>query len=196
LDMQSNVLHARLDLHWFLVIELCWQHRFLQSRILLFRTTFIQLCQDAVSKPNEGSPNVSTDSEFDVDTFFMTRGAASCVASARELLKLIHRTYLSASSDAWWYNVYCKLTFILDTLALWLIIYSGNRCAHSGNGCQTGTTLPPPKANCNRLKPWGKLGPMPQHLVKDECLWAGTAAVPRKPGVHATKDLTFRAVYC
>ncbi|KAN0112207.1 Fungal specific transcription factor domain containing protein [Hyaloscypha variabilis] len=90
LDMQSNALHAR----------------FLQSRILLFRTTFIQLCQDAVSKPNEESPNASTDSEFDVDTFFVTRGAASCVASARELLKLIHRTSLSPSSDAWWYNVY------------------------------------------------------------------------------------------
>ena len=59
-----------------------------------------------MSKPNEESPNAFTDSEFDVDTFFMTRGAASCVASARELLKLIHRTSLSPSSDAWWYNVY------------------------------------------------------------------------------------------
>jgi len=71
-----------------------------------------------VSKPNEASPNSSTDSEFDVDTFFVTRGAASCVASARELLKLIHRTSLSVSSDAWWYNMYCKLTSIPDTRVL------------------------------------------------------------------------------
>ncbi len=71
-----------------------------------------------MSKIYEVSPNAFTDSEFEVDAFFVTRGAASCVASARELLKLIHRTALTPSSDAWWYNVYCKFALILDINAL------------------------------------------------------------------------------
>jgi hypothetical protein len=70
------------------------------------------------------SPGGRRDSEFDVDTFFVTRGAASCVASARELIKLIHRTSQSPSSDVWWYNVYCELTSLLDMLVLGLTIYS------------------------------------------------------------------------
>ncbi|KAH8594525.1 fungal-specific transcription factor domain-containing protein [Bisporella sp. PMI_857] len=90
LEMQSNFLYASV----------------LQSRILLYRTTFIQLCKDAVSKLNEMSSDRCIDSEFNVDNFFVTRGAVSCVTSARELIKLIHRTSQSTISDAWWYNVY------------------------------------------------------------------------------------------
>lgn len=107
-----------------------------------------------MSKAN-GLPqeDIRNSEEFDVDTLYMTRCAVSCVVSARELIKLVHRTSQSKSTDAWWYNVYCKLASVLVLLtigSIFLIILDSR--THFWNGHEISTALQPFEAGCKYCK--------------------------------------------
>ncbi|KAJ5143188.1 uncharacterized protein N7515_001975, partial [Penicillium bovifimosum] len=88
--------------------------RFIYLRLLLYRPMFTQLCSaeragssrrcDAQS----GAKNLIYSSVF-------SGCAASCVTAAIDLISLVHETYRTSVTDAWWYNGFYTSTagFIL-----------------------------------------------------------------------------------
>ncbi|KAJ5964721.1 uncharacterized protein N7479_004597 [Penicillium vulpinum] len=95
---QQNVLHAR----------------FIHLRLLLYRPMFTQLCSDERAGSSRRSDIQPGEKNMIYSSVF-SKCAASCVMAAIDLVSLIHETYRTSVTDAWWYNGFYTSTagFIL-----------------------------------------------------------------------------------
>ncbi|KAK2812641.1 hypothetical protein FQN50_001287 [Emmonsiellopsis sp. PD_5] len=128
LERQRNVLHGRYN----------------YLRLLLYRPIFIQLCSEAnnsnASSRNaaqEPHPDTSSEGKLTESVLYScmaNKCAAACVLAAVDLIQLVHDTYLTTTTDAWWYN-----GFYTSTAATVLIMsYSVPHILHS---TQSHTTI-------------------------------------------------------
>ncbi|KAJ5084211.1 hypothetical protein NUU61_008790 [Penicillium alfredii] len=105
-ERQKNVLRAR----------------FIHLRLLLYRPMFSQLCSNERistsrragpdSRDRPGSPRVEPNIIY---SSVSSKCAAACVMAAVDLVSLVHMTYQTTATDAWWYNGFYTSTagFIL-----------------------------------------------------------------------------------
>ncbi|KAJ5824499.1 hypothetical protein N7447_006839 [Penicillium robsamsonii] len=100
---QQNVLRARRG-----------KHRFIHLRLLLYRPMFTQLCSDERVGPSRRSDTQPSEKNIIYSSVY-SKCAASCVIAAIDLVSLVHETYRTSLTDAWWYNGFYTSTagFIL-----------------------------------------------------------------------------------
>lgn len=85
--------------------------RFIHLRLLLYRPMFTQLCSEERTGTSKTS-NIPTQRQgrtkknFIYDSI-LVNCAAACVTAAIDLVSLMHETYLTSHTDAWWYNGFC-----------------------------------------------------------------------------------------
>ncbi|KAJ5233015.1 hypothetical protein N7468_005971 [Penicillium chermesinum] len=82
--------------------------RFIHLRLLLYRPMFTQLCSEERTGPTKAPSTSSqqtsrTKKNFIYDSI-LVNCAAACVNAAIDLVSLMHETYLTSHTDAWWYN--------------------------------------------------------------------------------------------
>ncbi|CAG7951477.1 unnamed protein product [Penicillium salamii] len=103
---QQNVLRARA----------------IHLRLLLYRPMFTQLCSDeraSSSRRSDADPGdrgIGAPAEKNlIYSSVFSKCAASCVLAAIDLVSLVHQTYRTSVTDAWWYNGFYTSTagFIL-----------------------------------------------------------------------------------
>ncbi|EEU35909.1 uncharacterized protein NECHADRAFT_35029 [Fusarium vanettenii 77-13-4] len=87
LAMQRNVLHAR----------------FTYISLMLYRPVLTQLL----------SSDVSDDVDYDLQSSFKRDGARACVRSAIRLINVVHDTFRTDATEAWWWNALCSRTLSL-----------------------------------------------------------------------------------
>lgn len=118
LACQRNVLHARYCFPYFgfepqsvLTTDL---DRFIHLRLLLCRPIFTQICSERTGKtrpPNGGNSKPGSSSATPggniLYTSVFTNCAVACVMGAVDLISLVHDTYKTPATDAWWYNGFC-----------------------------------------------------------------------------------------
>lgn len=106
---QRNVLRARY-MHFFLTLRyLLTPHRFIHLRLLLYRPMFTQLCSEervGSTRPNTATPWTRPERNA-IYTSMSINCAVACVTAAMELVSLVHNTYRTSQTDAWWYNGFC-----------------------------------------------------------------------------------------
>ncbi|KAJ5486445.1 hypothetical protein N7530_000745, partial [Penicillium desertorum] len=88
--------------------------RFIHLRLLLYRPMFTQLCSDERAGSSRRSDSQPGEKNIIYSTVF-SKCAASCVMAAIDLVSLVHKTYRTNVTDAWWYNGFYTSTagFIL-----------------------------------------------------------------------------------
>ncbi|KAJ5788180.1 hypothetical protein N7457_003170 [Penicillium paradoxum] len=88
--------------------------RFIHLRLLLYRPMFTQLCSDERAGSSRRS-DVQPGERNMIYASVFSKCAASCVMAAIDLVSLIHKTYRTNLTDAWWYNGFYTSTagFIL-----------------------------------------------------------------------------------
>ncbi|RSL86269.1 hypothetical protein CEP51_002916 [Fusarium floridanum] len=82
LAIQRNVLHAR----------------FTYLRLMLYRPILTQLL----------ASDVTDDVDYDLHSSFRRDGARACVQSAIRLINLVHDTFRTDTTEAWWWNGLCN----------------------------------------------------------------------------------------
>ncbi|RMJ17087.1 hypothetical protein CDV36_003274 [Fusarium kuroshium] len=94
LAIQRNVLHARFN----------------YLRLMLYRPILTQLL----------AFDVSDDVDYDLHSSFRRDGARACVQSAIRLINLVHDTFRTDTTEAWWWNgLYaCTASLVLMTCRL------------------------------------------------------------------------------
>ncbi|OQE41828.1 hypothetical protein PENCOP_c004G04987 [Penicillium coprophilum] len=88
--------------------------RFIHLRLLLYRPMFTQLCSDERAGSSRRSDIQPSEKNIIYSSVF-SKCAASCVMAAIDLVSLVHKTYRTSLTDAWWYNGFYTSTsgFIL-----------------------------------------------------------------------------------
>ncbi|KAJ5571716.1 hypothetical protein N7535_005376 [Penicillium sp. DV-2018c] len=88
--------------------------RFIYLRLLLYRPMFTQLCSDERAGSSRRCDTQSGAKNLIYSSVF-SGCAASCVTAAIDLISLVHETYRTSVTDAWWYNGFYTSTagFIL-----------------------------------------------------------------------------------
>ncbi|KAJ5542953.1 hypothetical protein N7461_008956, partial [Penicillium sp. DV-2018c] len=114
---QQNVLRARYLyslLYTDRSISLTEKNRFIYLRLLLYRPMFTQLCSDERAESSRRCDTQSGAKNLIYSSVF-SGCAASCVTAAIDLISLVHETYRTSVTDAWWYNGFYTSTagFIL-----------------------------------------------------------------------------------
>lgn len=89
--------------------------RAIHLRLLLYRPMFTQLCSDeraSSSRRSDADPGdrgIGAPAEKNlIYSSVFSKCAASCVLAAIDLVSLVHQTYRTSVTDAWWYNGFCK----------------------------------------------------------------------------------------
>lgn len=70
---------------------------------------FTQLCSDERAGSSRRSDIQPAEKNIIYSTVF-SKCAASCVMAAIDLVSLVHETYRTTVTDAWWYNGFCSLS--------------------------------------------------------------------------------------
>ncbi|KAJ5503019.1 hypothetical protein N7463_005893 [Penicillium fimorum] len=88
--------------------------RFIHLRLLLYRPMFTQLCSDERAGSSRRSDIQPSERNIIYSSVY-SKCAASCVIAAIDLVSLVHKTYRTSLTDAWWYNGFYTSTagFIL-----------------------------------------------------------------------------------
>lgn len=86
--------------------------RFIHLRLLLYRPMFTQLCLEERTGPSKVASippqrAARTRKNF-IYNSILVNCATACVTAAIDLVSLMHETYLTSHTDAWWYNGFCK----------------------------------------------------------------------------------------
>lgn len=88
------------------------KNRFIHLRLLLYRPMFTQLCSDERAGSSRRSDIQPVEKNIIYSSVF-SKCAASCVMAAIDLVSLVHETYRTTVTDAWWYNGFCSLSIPL-----------------------------------------------------------------------------------
>lgn len=59
------------------------------------------------------SSDVSNDVDYDIQSSFKRDGARACVRSAIRLISVVHDTFRTDATEAWWWNALCNRTLSL-----------------------------------------------------------------------------------
>ncbi|RSM09119.1 hypothetical protein CEP52_004301 [Fusarium oligoseptatum] len=111
LAIQRNVLHAR----------------FTYLRLMLYRPILTQLL----------ASDVTDDVDYDLHSSFKRDGARACVQSAIRLINLVHDTFRTDTTEAWWWNGLCNrpcslcthpLTEVVDACTASLVLMTCRLC--------------------------------------------------------------------
>ncbi|KAL2797421.1 fungal-specific transcription factor domain-containing protein [Aspergillus keveii] len=98
---QRNVLHAR----------------YIHLHLLLYRPIFTQLYSETVQRRESASGTGLQTEKSTLYSSMASKCAAACVMAAVDLTHLVHETYQTSATDAWWYN-----GFYVSTAAVVLLI--------------------------------------------------------------------------
>ncbi|KAL4984469.1 fungal-specific transcription factor domain-containing protein [Aspergillus falconensis] len=105
---QRNVLHAR----------------YIHLHLLLYRPIFTQLYSETVQRRESATTGTGLQAEKStLYSSMASKCAAACVMSAIDLTHLVHETYQTSATDAWWYN-----GFYVSTAAVVLLISFSAPC--------------------------------------------------------------------
>lgn len=114
---QQNVLRARLVHPPYIpsmATDNSRQNRAIHLRLLLYRPMFTQLCSDerasSSRRPDSDQPDKGNTAPAEKNLIYssvFSKCAASCVMAAIDLVSLVHQTYRTSVTDAWWYNGFC-----------------------------------------------------------------------------------------
>ena len=88
--------------------RLLTQLSFTYIGLMLYRPILTQLL----------SSDVSGDVDYDLQSSFKRDGARACVRSAIRLINVVHDTFRTDTTEAWWWNGLCNRTFSIQVSQL------------------------------------------------------------------------------